>query len=50
MRKNLMNKMRNSHDNDKQPQSGVWLYAMGIAVGYVTSNGEYLDLRQRGLQ
>ena len=50
MKKNLMHKMRNSHKQDKeeQPQSGTWLYAGNEVAGYVTSNGEYLDLRPEG--
>ena len=45
MRKNLMDKMRNSHNNHKQPQSGTWLYAGHEVAGYVTADGELLDLR-----
>ena len=45
MRKNLMNKMMNSHNNDKEPQSGTWLYAGHEVAGYVTADGELLDLR-----
>ena len=47
MRKNLMNKMRNSHDKEEQ-QSGVWLYSADGVQGYVTTDGEYLDLRPEG--
>ena len=47
MRKNLMDKMRNSHNKEEQ-QSGVWLYAGHEVAGYVTSDGEYLDLRAKG--
>ena len=47
MRKNLLSKMMNSHNKDKeeQPQSGTWLYSADGVQGYVTSDGEYLDLR-----
>lgn len=48
MKKNLMDKMRNSHNKDKQPQSGTWLYSADGVQGYVTSNGEYLDMRPKG--
>ena len=48
MRKNLMDKMRNSHDKYKQPQSGTWLYSADGVQGYVTTDGEYLDLRPKG--
>ena len=48
MQKNLMNKMRNSHGKDKQSQSGTWLYAGHEVAGYLTSNGEYLDMRPKG--
>ena len=46
-----MSKMRNSHDKDKeeQPQSGTWLYAGHEVAGYVTADGELLDLRQGGI-
>ena len=47
MRKNLMNKMRNSHDKQEQ-QSGTWLYSADGVQGYVTTDGEYLDLRPEG--
>ena len=47
MRKNLMDKMRNSHDKEEQ-QSGTWLYSADGVQGYVTSNGEYLDMRPKG--
>ena len=48
MRKNLMSKMMNSHNNNKAPQSGTWLYSADGVQGYVTSNGEYLDMRPKG--
>ena len=48
MRKNLMNKMMNSHNNDKEPQSETWLYSADGVQGYVTSDGEYIDLRPEG--
>ena len=48
MRKNLMNKMRNSHDKEEQPQSGTWLYSADGVQGYVTTDGEYLDMRPKG--
>ena len=48
MRKNLMSKMMNSHDNDKEPQSGTWLYAGHEVAGYLTADGELLDLRPKG--
>ena len=44
MRQNLMSKMMNSHDKEEQ-QSGVWLYAGHEVAGYVTADGELLDLR-----
>ena len=47
MRKNLMDKMRNSHNKEEQ-QSGVWLYAGHEVAGYVTADGELLDLRPEG--
>ena len=40
--------MRNSHDKDKQPQSGTWLYAGHEVAGYLTADGELLDLRPEG--
>lgn len=48
MRKNLLNKMRNSHKKDKQYQSGTWLYSADGVQGYVTPDGEFLDLRPKG--
>ena len=49
MRKNLLSKMMNSHNNDKQEQqSGTWLYSADGVQGYVTTDGEYLDLRPKG--
>ena len=47
MRKNLMDKMINSHDKEEQ-QSGTWLYSADGVQGYVTTDGEYLDLRPEG--
>lgn len=47
MRKNLMDKMMNSHNKDKQSQSGTWLYAGNEIAGYVTADGELLDLRHK---
>lgn len=46
MRKNLMNKMRNSHDKEEQP--GTWLYSADGVQGYVTTDGEYFDMRPKG--
>ena len=50
MRKNLMDKMRNSHNKDKeeQPQSGTWLYSADGVQGYVTTDGEFIDMRPKG--
>ena len=48
MNKNLLSKMRNSHNKDKEPQSGTWLYAGNEVAGYLTSNGEYLDMIPEG--
>ena len=48
MRKNLMSKMMNSHNNDKEPRPGTWLYSADGVQGYVTTDGEYLDLRPEG--
>ena len=48
MRKNLMNKMRNSHNNDKTPQTGTLLVGGHEVAGYLTADGEYLDLRPEG--
>ena len=50
MRKNLMDKIMNSHNKDKhsQSQSGVWLYAGHEVAGYLTADGELLDLRPEG--
>lgn len=50
MNKNLMDKMMNSHNKDKeeQPQSGTWLYAGNEVAGYLTADGELLDLRPKG--
>lgn len=44
MRKNLMNKMRNSHDKEER-QPGTWLYSADGVQGYVTSDGELIDMR-----
>lgn len=48
MRKNLMDKMMNSHNNDNDDRQGTWLYAGHEVAGYLTSNGEYLDMRPKG--
>ena len=48
MNKNLLSKMRNSHNKEEQPQSGTWLYAGNEVAGYVTADGELLDLRPKG--
>ena len=48
MKKNLMDKMRNSHDKEEQPQSGTWLYSADGVQGYVTSDGEFIDMRPEG--
>ena len=48
MKKNLMDKMRNSHNNNKEPQPVTWLYSADGVQGYVTSDGELLDLRPEG--
>ena len=48
MRKNLMNKMVSSHNKDKKPQSGTWLYSADGVQGYVTSDGEFIDMRPKG--
>lgn len=45
MKKNLMDKMINSHDKYKQSQSGTWLYASNEVAGYVTADDEFLNLR-----
>lgn len=45
MRKNLMSKIMNSHNNDKEPQPGTWLYSADGVQGYVTSDGEFIDMR-----
>lgn len=45
MKKNLMDKMRNSHDKEEQSQSGTWLYAGNEIAGYVTADGEFIDMR-----
>lgn len=47
MKKNLMDKMINSHDKYKQSQSGTWLYDGNEVVGYVTADDEFLDLRPK---
>ena len=47
MRKNLMDKMISSHDKEEQ-QSGTWLYAGHEVAGYLTADGELLDLRPEG--
>ena len=47
MNKNLMDKVINSHDKEEH-QMGTWLYSGSGVQGYVTSNGEYLDLRPKG--
>ena len=48
MRKNLMDKIMNSH-NKEELQLGTWLYAGHEVAGYVTADGELLDMRQGGL-
>ena len=48
MRKNLMDKMRNSHNNDNDDRQGTWLYSADGVQGYVTTDGEYLDMRPEG--
>lgn len=48
MRKNLMDKMRNSHNKEEQSQSGTWLYGGGCVQAYVTPDGQFLDLRPKG--
>ena len=40
--------MMNSHNKDKQYQSGTWLYSADGVQGYVTTDGEYLDMRPKG--
>ena len=47
MNKNLLSKMRNSHDKEEH-QPGTWLYAGNEVAGYVTADGELLDLRPKG--
>ena len=50
MRKNLLSKMMNSHNNDKEepPQSVTWLYSADGVQGYVTADGEFIDMRPKG--
>ena len=48
MRKNLLSKMMNSHNNDNDDRQGTWLYAGHEVAGYVTADGELLDLRHKG--
>lgn len=50
MRKNLLSKMMNSHNKDKeeQSQSGTWLYSADGVQGYVTSDGEFIDMISKG--
>ena len=42
-----MDKMINSHNNDTQSQSGTWLYSADGVQGYMTPDGEFLDLRPK---
>lgn len=44
MKKNLMNKVINSHNKEVQ-QSGTWLYSADGVQGYVTSDGEFISMR-----
>ena len=48
MKKNLMDKVINSRmQKNKSYQSGTWLYSADGVQGYVTPDGEFLDLRQK---
>lgn len=48
MKKNLINKMINSRmQKDKQSQSGTWLYSADGVQGYMTQDGEFLDMRPK---
>lgn len=48
MKKNLMDKVINSRMQKNKPyQSGTWLYSADGVQGYVTPDGEFLDLRPK---
>ncbi|WP_185831435.1 hypothetical protein [Weissella hellenica] len=44
MKKNLLNKVINSHNKEEQ-HPGTWLYSADGVQGYVTSDGEFIDMR-----
>ncbi|MFL2044014.1 hypothetical protein [Weissella hellenica] len=48
MKKNLMNKMISSRTQKETiDKRGTWLYSADGVQGYVTPDGEFLDLRPK---